>query len=98
MAKAYMIFTEDIHDPDKMNEYSSKAIPSLFSSGGKVLAASPTPSSLEGEWHGSQTVLLEFESEEAALAWYNSDAYNEAKPLRFEAATCNAVLLPGFDM
>lgn len=93
-----MIFTEEVHDAEKLNEYSGKAVPSLFASGAKVLAVSPTPTVIEGEWHGPQTVLLEFESEEAAMAWYNSDSYAAAKPLRLEAATTNAVLVPGFEM
>lgn len=93
-----MIFTEDIHDPDKMNEYSAKAIPTLFGSGAKILAATQTAQVVEGDWHGTQTVLLEFESEEAAKGWYESEAYSEAKPLRLEAANCNAVIVPGFEM
>lgn len=98
MPKAYMIFTEDIHDAEKMNEYSAKAVPTLFASGAKVLAVSPSPEVLEGEWHGPQTVVLEFESAEAAKAWYESDAYAAAKPMRLEAANCNAVIVPGFEM
>ena len=46
-------------------------------------------------WHGTQTVLLEFESEEAAREWYYSDAYQEAVKLRQAAADCNGVILHG---
>lgn len=98
MPKAYVIFTEDIHDEAKMNEYSGKALPTLFGSGATILSVAVKPTALEGEWHGNQTVLLEFESVEAAEAWYNSEGYNAAKPIRFEAANCNAVILPGFEM
>ena len=98
MAKAYIIVTEEVHDEAKMNEYAGKAIPSLFASGGKILAAAPPTDVVEGEWHGTQTVLLEFESLEAADAWYNGSEYSAVKPLRFEAANCNAIILPGFEM
>ncbi len=98
MAKGYVIFTEDIHDEAKMNEYSAKAVPTLFGSGATILSVSTAPTVLEGQWHGTQTVVLEFESVEAAQAWYDSDAYAEAKPIRFEAANCNAVIVPGFEM
>jgi uncharacterized protein (DUF1330 family) len=50
---------------------------------------------IEGEWHGTQTVLIEFESEEAAKEWYYSDAYQEALKLRQAAADCNGVILHG---
>jgi uncharacterized protein (DUF1330 family) len=50
---------------------------------------------IEGEWHGTQTVLLEFESEEAAREWYYSDTYQAAAKLRQAAADCNGVILHG---
>ena len=53
------------------------------------------PQVLEGNWHGNQTVILEFESVEAARAWYDSDVYQEAKLLRQAAADTNAVIVVG---
>ena len=53
------------------------------------------PEVLEGQWHGTQTVVLEFESVEAAREWYNSDAYQEAAKLRQAAADCNGVIVSG---
>ena len=50
--------------------------------GATILAFDQNAEALEGEWHGTQTVLLEFESVEAAREWYNSDAYQEAVKLR----------------
>ena len=50
---------------------------------------------LEGEWHGSQTVLLEFESVEAARTWYESEDYQKAVKLRQAAADCNGAILSG---
>jgi uncharacterized protein (DUF1330 family) len=64
--------------------------------GVKVLAVDAKPQVLEGNWHGHQTVVLEFESVEAAQAWYDSDAYRAARELRQAAATTNAVILSGF--
>jgi uncharacterized protein (DUF1330 family) len=52
---------------------------------------------LEGEWHGNQTVVLEFPSPEAARAWYESPAYQKAKSLREAAADTNAVIVAGFE-
>jgi uncharacterized protein (DUF1330 family) len=40
--------------------------------------------------------VLEFESVDAARAWYESDAYQEAAKLRQAAADCNAVIVSGF--
>lgn len=94
MAKGYVIITEDIKDPAGMAEYGKLASQAMGTA--KVLAFSPAVESLEGEWHGTQTVLLEFESVEAAKQWYYSDAYQEAAKLRQAAAECNGVIISGF--
>jgi uncharacterized protein (DUF1330 family) len=72
MPKAYIVFTEAIHDQDAMNTYSGAAMPTIMGAA-NVLVATQGAEVLEGEWHGNQTVVLEFESEEAAKAWYESD-------------------------
>jgi uncharacterized protein (DUF1330 family) len=62
-----------------------------------VLAVDQEPDVLEGEWHGDQTVVLEFESVDAARDWYTSAAYQAALPLRQAAADTNVVILSGFE-
>jgi uncharacterized protein (DUF1330 family) len=96
MPKAYVIFTEAIKDTDGMAAYSKAAIPTIVAGGANVLAADPKPETLEGEWHGNQTVVLEFESVEAAKAWYESEEYTAAKKLRHIAADTNAAIIVGF--
>jgi uncharacterized protein (DUF1330 family) len=97
MPKGYVIVTEAIRDRAGMDAYSRAAAPTIFGSGASILAVSPAEV-VEGEWHGDQTVVLEFESVEAARAWYESDAYQQARPLRLAAADSNAVFLSGFEM
>ena len=94
MAKGYVIITEDIKDPEGMAEYGKLASKTMANA--TVLGFGPVVETLEGEWHGTQTVLLEFESVEAAKEWYNSDAYQEALKLRQAAADCNGAILSGF--
>ncbi|MCX4091685.1 DUF1330 domain-containing protein [Nocardia sp. alder85J] len=96
MPKAYVIVTEAISDPAGMEAYSRAAAPSLAAGGAKVLAVDSRPQVLEGGWHGDKTVVLEFESPEAARAWYDSEGYSRAKPLRHAAADSNAVIISGF--
>lgn len=97
MPKAYAIFTEDITDPEGMKAYAAAAREAIHGHGATVLAADPRPQVVEGEWHGNQTVLLEFESPEAAQAWYFSPEYQAAARLRQAAATTNAVIVTGFE-
>jgi uncharacterized protein (DUF1330 family) len=91
--KGYIVITEDVKDLAGMTEYAKLASKAM--AGAKILAFDPKAETLEGEWHGTQTVLLEFESVEAAREWYNSDAYQEAAKLRQAAADCNGAILTG---
>jgi uncharacterized protein (DUF1330 family) len=93
MPKGYIILTEDVKDPAGMAEYAKLAGKAM--AGSTLLSFDQKPEVLEGEWHGTQTVLLEFDSVEAAREWYNSDAYQAAANLRQAAADCNAVILSG---
>ena len=95
MAKGYVILTEAIKDPEGMKAYGQAARAAM--AGVRVLAVDTKPEVLEGNWHGDQTVVLEFDSVEAAREWYESSAYQKAAKLRHAAADCNVVILSGFD-
>jgi uncharacterized protein (DUF1330 family) len=94
MPKGYVIVTEDIKDPEGMKAYMAEAGKS-FSPDIKILAMDPSPEVVEGEVKG-QVVLMEFESVEAAKAWYHSEGYQKAAPLRQAAADCRAFIFSGF--
>jgi uncharacterized protein (DUF1330 family) len=66
--------------------------------GCNILAVDTAPKVIEGTWHGDQTVVLEFESVDAARAWYESEAYQKAAKLRQAAADCNAAIIAGFEI
>lgn len=97
MPKGYMIFTENVHDDDTMGTYVQQAIPTILAAGGRILVGAPPDSVLEGSWHGTQTIVLEFATSEAARAWYDSDEYGSIIHLRQAAADTNAVIVTGFE-
>ena len=98
MAKGYFMITEDIKDEDGLNAYSGKAVPTILQSGGKPIVVDRNVEVLEGKWHGTQTIVVEFDSVDAARAWYNSDAYQAIIGERHAAADSNAVIVSGFEM
>ena len=98
MPKGYVLMTEAIHDLDGMHGYERASMPSIVEHRLRVLDADEHVQILEGSWHGNRTVLVEWESVEATRDWYESNAYQTAKPLRLAAAGCNAVLLTGFEL
>ena len=97
MAKAYVVLTEAIHDPAGMEAYGRASMASLVEHGGRPLVVEENVEVLEGEWHGTRTVVVEYQSVEQARAWYASPSYQEALPLRQAAADCNVVILTGFE-
>lgn len=97
MPKGYVIMTEVIRDPAGMGAYAQAARPSIHDHDAAIVVVERSPDVLEGEWPADQTVILEFESVEAARAWYDSPSYQEAMGLRHAAADTNAVILAGFE-
>ena len=95
MPKGYFILTEVIRDREGMNAYAQAAGPTLAESSASVLVVDAHPEILEGQWPVDQTVVLEFESVEAARAWYHSDAYQAAAKLRHAAADAHAIIASG---
>ena len=97
MPKGYVILTEDIHDEAGMVAYGKASTAPVIEFGGKPLVVDEQVEVLEGEWHGTRTVIVEFASVEQARAWYESDGYQAARPLRQAAANCNVAILSGFE-
>ena len=78
MTKAYWISAyHSIIDNDALAAYAKLAGPSLNAAGGKFLARG-VPSAVKENGLQQRTVLIEFESVEAALAAYDSPGYKEA--------------------
>jgi uncharacterized protein (DUF1330 family) len=94
--KGYVIITETIHDPAGMEAYGKASRASLLEHDMKVLVVDDRVQVLEGEWQGTRTVVLEYESVERARQWYQSAGYQAAVPLRQAAADCNVILASGF--
>lgn len=78
MTKAYWISAyQSINDNDALAAYAQLAGPSLSAAGGKFLARG-MPAAVKENGLQMRTVLIEFESLDAALAAYDSPGYKEA--------------------
>jgi uncharacterized protein (DUF1330 family) len=81
MAKAYWVaIYRTVSDPDALAAYGKVAGAALQAAGGRILARGMPAATLDGGYMG-RTVVLEFDSVEAALAAYNSPAYQDALKL-----------------
>ena len=94
---AYWIATYDeISDPDKVAAYARLAGPALIGAGGRVLARG-NPEQVYEAGQETRTVLIEFESVEAARAAHESPAYQEALTALDGGAVRDMRVVPGVE-
>lgn len=98
MAKGYVIFTEVIKDQPRYEGYVEKAVQTILQAGGRPIIVHDDPEVIEGKWHGTRTVVLEFDSVEAARKWYKSPEYQSVIGERHASAEANAAIVGGFEM
>ena len=89
---AYILAIYDIVDQQSYEPYAPGVVPLLEKHGAEILVADYEAQMLEGE-SGSTYVVLPFESEEAALAWYKDPAYEEVKKIRINSSKNGKVVL-----
>ena len=91
----YILAKVTITDEDTYSEYRAGFGAILLQYEGELLAADRDPTTLEGEWSATTTVLLRFASREQALAWYNSEEYQDLVQIRFTASTADLIVIEG---
>jgi uncharacterized protein (DUF1330 family) len=89
---AYMIVSYDIVDADGFEGYVPGVMPLLAKHGAEILVADSGAQVLEGEQR-DMYVVLRFESEEAALGWYNDPDYAPVKKIRLDSTVNGNVVL-----
>jgi uncharacterized protein (DUF1330 family) len=94
MPKGYIISRVDILDPEQYAKYIAAGTAAIKAHGGKPLARGGRHEELEGKAR-ARNVVIEFESYEAARAYYHSQEYQAAKALREGAAQMEMVLVEG---
>ena len=89
---AYFVAQLVVNDPKLYREYQVGAGPTIRARGGEVVAYDAAAETLEGKPPGPQTVIVKFESKEAAKAWYESPAYQAVVGKRLAATKGFAVI------
>jgi uncharacterized protein (DUF1330 family) len=92
---AYFVFHNRVHDARKNREYTSLAGETLAPYDHEILVFSDHSEVIEGDTPLPRTVVIKFDSRDAAMAWYNSPAYQKVRPLRLEATEGYTVLVDG---
>ncbi len=83
---AYIVFSYTVTDPEKYQAYLEAVSQTIEQHNVQILAVGSQHKILEGT-PAQNTVILKFESKEAAEAWYNSPEYQAAAKLRQAIST-----------
>jgi uncharacterized protein (DUF1330 family) len=95
VVSAYVCVEIEIEDPDTYAEYIKVAPPSIAQYGGRYIVRGGEKETLEGDWMPKRFVILEFDSMEAAKAWWSSPEYAGPKALRQSCAKTQMLLVEG---
>jgi len=82
-------FTVD--DTDRYRLYEKGFFPILRAHGGRFVTYDDGPTVLEGFHEPGRTVIIEFDSEAALMAWWESPEYRELAEHRHASTTTHAV-------
>lgn len=93
----YFIFNNEILDAEKFQEYGALVMSTLSKYEAKVIVGTSTLRIIEGTPF-PRIIVVEFESEEAALRWYNTPEYQEIDAIRFESTQGWAVIAEKFEL
>lgn len=92
---AYFVAQISITDPEGYEVYL-EGFDDVFSKfGGRVLAVDDNPTVLEGAWHYSRIVLIQFPDERELRRWYDSPDYQQLIRLRQKASRADILMIAG---
>ena len=94
MPKGYLIAHIRVHDKDAFEEFKQLSGAAIKAHNGRVLVRNPAPDHREGGGQGL-AVLIEFDSLDAARAFYESDAYKVARAAREKISDTDLILVEG---
>lgn len=94
MPKGYLIAHIRVQDKDAFEDFKQLSGAAIKAHLGKVLVRNPSPDHREGAAQGL-AIVIEFESLEAAQAFYDSEAYSQARAVRERISETDLILVEG---
>ncbi len=96
MAKGYWVAHVDVDDIERYKDYISANAAPFAEFGARFLTRGGQQDVREGAVR-ERTVVIEFDSYEAARACYDSPAYQAAKDIRDPVSTGDLVIIEGYE-
>ncbi len=92
---AYVIYQGDVTDEVAYEEYKALASKTVGDHGGTYLVRGGSWTALEGDAPPARTVVIRFDSVEAAKEWYQGSEYGKARPIRQAASNGSLYIVEG---
>jgi len=92
---AYVIVHVTVTDAEKYKGYQALTPDAIAKNGGRFLVRGGPIVTMEGDEENRRVVVLEFESVDAARAFYDSPEYREARSARENAANMQMIIVEG---
>ena len=92
---AYIISDVTVKDRAAMDEYRTRAAPTIALYGGRYLVRGGEAEALEGTWLPRMFIVAEFPDSETARRWYRSPEYAQALAFRDAGLSRNLILVEG---
>lgn len=92
---AYLIADVDVLDPAAYEEYKRQLPSTLEPFGARYVVRGGATEVLEGEWHPTRLVVIEFPDMARLKAWYGSPAYRPLIALRQRSARARLLAVEG---
>lgn len=94
---AFVIARITVTDPEVFQEYMDRAPATISQFGGRHIARGAKTETLQGEENTTRNGLIQFDSMERAIAWFNSPEYQEIKQIRDRSAESHFMVWDGVD-
>lgn len=91
----YLMIEAEVTDPERYEAYRAAVTPLIDRFGGRFLVRGGEVEVFEGEYDGRRRVVIEFESQKAARAFWHSPEYADVKKLREGAGVGAAIGVQG---
>lgn len=89
----YLVTNVEVTNPEEYKQYTRAGRDAVVRHGGRFLVEGGTPALIEGSWLPKRMAIVEFPTGEAALAFYHSPEYTEARKKRAKSAIFNMILV-----
>ncbi|MCM2561426.1 DUF1330 domain-containing protein [Lutimaribacter sp. EGI FJ00015] len=96
MTKAYWVAHVDVDDPETYEKYRQANAAPFAEFGARFIVRGGEQEVREGRVR-ARTVVIEFPSYEAAVACYESPAYQAAKDIRDPVSSADMIIVKGYD-